>query len=834
MAIQVKRLDNGAIVDTPYAYSVNGVTGIVFVKNSKVFWKRNDSDQLIDIDGDSREDLLVNPIKSMINEFSLDLNTTVTPTDVPPVIPPSSLVPTLTVASDSTYKTLIGSTGSYQTRINLTITNDNSGIYAVQIASELGGGSLDGGGNPLTWGTLARQTNGTYYVTLPCSNTSPYLKAFWLRFTGNTGTALGNYVVFRTDGTDPLLIGGGETGGGETGGGTSSSEIISYSLESAENTLNLTQFPTISTPQKFNFVSGFGSPIYSNIGERDGKLIHKKIGLTHVFNIGLIDISKWGDVEGGILKARMAYRFNQFHHLVGEAVQSIKNRSGFDGGDGYWAGLDSYGQNFSGVSEAGAIKIGQEIGISHGNFYRPEDAAAGTNAVLAPGRYLFMDEENYNKGDANYGTFISGVLKGITLSNSDINVMFYGMPPNLWWLMGHTKSENLTDSDIQNFITTTTSIFNNSNFATTKCIVDLSFTYFKVPGLENEEIYKKVGSSYLLTGGKRQYRDDDFTINHFGQDMSILAQPNETIKYQLIHELTGDLSLSGSQYFNNPYTESATLKSEYYNQGYRVYSEARPFPYQWQPETELYVRGVYRFANSVLSNMLLLNKVEYGDYNLTNFRDRRIEFGLVRCPNTEPFTPYGNSILRRYTGKEMVLFEYLFGILSGVTTMESWADGFDLLTYPELKTQGNPVYVKAGETYLLNNSPYVLHIAAIQSVFKNIQGVNPSTFKYVHFYYPFKGEQNYEIIAAGIYTGSKFITVFLNPTLGKEEVLPFVMKVGTTEFNLALQGKRVLFKEFTVTSGLTAENFTLNYFNIYGTQIRVNGKISENISAHYV
>lgn len=616
---------------------------------------------------------------------------------------------------------------------------------------------------------------------------------------------------------------------------SSDSDLVAFAVESTNNTLNLTQFDSITLPDKFNLVYGFGSPIYTDMGERNGNIIQKEVGITHLFNSHLYPLNKWADVEGGVTKPRMAYRFNQFWWMVNEAVQTIKGQNGFTSNDGYWQGLDNQGQNFNGVTADGAIKIGQEIGASHANYYPVSgDTFDWNNPIAAPGRYLFMDEETYNTSDSNYQNFISGVLKGISLANTDIKVMYYGVSPIVWWLMARPNTMTLTDSDIESFFNVT-SIFNDSKFQNTKVIVNINFGYYKVPGLENEEIYKKTGENYQIVGGKRLYRDDNFTVNHFGQDVTILAEPHDWIKYWLMNENTGQQAF-GSSYIDNPNTESATIKPEYYNQGFRFFTNSRPFPSNWNTESELYVQGVYRYANSILANMLLLNKAEFNDWNITDFRDRNLEFGSVRCPNTEPFTPFGNSIARRQTGKELVLFEYLFGICSGITTMESWQDGYDL-TPSQAKIQGNPVYGTTdaeGQSFMLNNSPYVLHVAAFQSVFKNIQGVNPSTFKYIHFYYPFKGEKNSEIIASGIYTGTKFIAVFFNPTLGKNEGQNFILKVGATEFNLQLVGKKVLFKEFTVAANIAATAFSLNYFNIYNVNIKVNGKITENISAHYI
>lgn len=189
---QIIDIENGVLA------TIDGVGGAIVSKDlgegAKILFVVDDA---VDSIGKT---IRVQAPESMAKYFTYD-------TQIPQqnTTPPPSLVPFLSVADDLSYKTLLGTAGNYTTRINLNITNDSNGAYAVQIASQLSGGSLNESGLPATWATLTRQTNGMYYVTLPCSNTPPdYLQPFFVRFTGNTETKLGNYVVFKTDGTDPL------------------------------------------------------------------------------------------------------------------------------------------------------------------------------------------------------------------------------------------------------------------------------------------------------------------------------------------------------------------------------------------------------------------------------------------------------------------------------------------------------------------------------------------------------------------------------------------------------------------------------------------------------
>lgn len=202
MGVQVRNIQTGVVSTDPFAYTFRGEAGIIFVKDSQIFWSKNDHTTLVDVDGDSKADVIVSGIESMSNFFTLDTST-------PPVTPlDPSAKPILSVPDDLTYKTLLGTAGSYTTRINLRITNDGDGAYPVLISSQIGGGSLttDASGNklPNTWASLTRQSDGRYFVILPTTNTAPYIEPFFVRFSGNSISQLGNYVVFKTDGTNPL------------------------------------------------------------------------------------------------------------------------------------------------------------------------------------------------------------------------------------------------------------------------------------------------------------------------------------------------------------------------------------------------------------------------------------------------------------------------------------------------------------------------------------------------------------------------------------------------------------------------------------------------------
>lgn len=187
---QIRKRSDNSLVTVPYAYEFRGEQGHVVIEDGEIIWRKDDGDVVDTANGT----LLVYAGESMDNFFTIELE------DETPTLPPD-LVPDASIPNDLTYKTLLGTTGGYTTQINLTILNDEGGDYAVQISSEIGGGSLDAGGFPSTWATLTRQSTGKYHVILPCTGEP---EPYFIRFSGNTNHYFGNLITFRADGSDPL------------------------------------------------------------------------------------------------------------------------------------------------------------------------------------------------------------------------------------------------------------------------------------------------------------------------------------------------------------------------------------------------------------------------------------------------------------------------------------------------------------------------------------------------------------------------------------------------------------------------------------------------------
>jgi hypothetical protein len=619
----------------------------------------------------------------------------------------------------------------------------------------------------------------------------------------------------------------------------SGSDVISYTLEPDDNVLNLpAQFGPVVVPSHIRTVWGQGSPMWSSMGLVNGRISLLEVGYTHAQNLDKFAQELWCELVGGVRQANAHYYFNQMWYLVQQATKRIVD-GGLFANDGYLGdlggiyntagGSQNFGVNYSGVTRIGAISIGKIIGGNASVIDTPV-TKPGTFNFPAPKSYLFIDEETYDRtlpGGIGFYNFVSGIFEGIGSAGygPNVNTMFYGSIVT-YFINANPNTFALTDATIQGAMSG--SYF--GDWTNASSYFDVSLGYYKTPGIETNSIYQKdVNNNYIISGGKRLYRVEDLTETYFGKTVTILKEPNDSIKYWLTNDNNGQ-SLFGAQYVNNPGTEGVTIKSEYYNAGYRFNSDhSQPYPSTWKPETRYFVEQVYRYANAILLGKRVLDNTETPSPLSIDISSvstaRRLKTGAVRRPRTEPFTTWGNSIEIREIGEQLLMFDVLFSILAGCQSYDLWDDGNTLNVLP---TQGNPFDGRSE-----NWSRYIVITAALQSVFKALEGTDPNTWKHIHFYYPFKGEQLSEIIGVGIYVGTKFVCNFFNPSLDNGEYCDFVLRAGNTSRIYRLYGQRNLFKVITVPAGLANIDFKLEYTNIYGVPIKVNGQITNTIADHY-
>jgi hypothetical protein len=588
-----------------------------------------------------------------------------------------------------------------------------------------------------------------------------------------------------------------------------------------KNSFDWSKFESLTIPKGHNMILGYGSPIYKT-GLKKNKLPYFDSGWTHAINIETLPMKHWAVKKNGNWESKNNYYFQQYAHLIYKAAE--QNYSKWDKnkwGDinGLWNGKD-YGYDYSRITDEGAKALGRTIGA---NLSVALNNETGLWNVKTRNNYLIMDEEMYVHYP-NYRSFMGKVAEGITETNPELNVMLYG-PATSYFIHANNWTETIPDSKIEQQLKNGDFSFNNDGFLKSKTIFDLSMGYYKVPGIESNSKYKKVDGKYLIKNGKRVYATNNFYESYFGQKVEILGEPHEWLKYSLTlknPEKRDDTKgiykdLFGKQYFD----ESGKVKAQF-QALYR--SSGRPKS-EWLPESELAVRQEYKFVNGVLMKMLIMNRVEFGDYNINIYRDRNLKFGVVRRWRTEPFTDYGNHIERREIGPELVFWDVAFSIVAGVTTLEAWEDGLYL---NQLPASGKVLY---GEND--NYGRYEAATRAMQKVFKPFENLPVEKTKYLHFYMPFKGEKNAEAIVVARYNSGKMVLAARNPTLDPDEKQLLTLTLKGQKYEIGLRGNKTRLVELNVQNNLEAHEAILEQTNIYGQKIRTNGLSTWEIKSKY-
>ena len=203
---QVRRIIDNVLITVPFAFTHQGLNGTVVIDNF------GEGDKIYFTYGISTDDVSdtneVTTHISMGSFYSLDL-IEADPEGIDPDDPEDPILePTRTPAWNPTVSRTFIETGTYadETMIGLTMTNNPEGFemeFSAYFHGSISGSP--GSQSPLTWVTIPKDNDGKYYIIHPSNDdTPPTPQPFWVRFVGNTGTTFGNYITFRTDGTDPL------------------------------------------------------------------------------------------------------------------------------------------------------------------------------------------------------------------------------------------------------------------------------------------------------------------------------------------------------------------------------------------------------------------------------------------------------------------------------------------------------------------------------------------------------------------------------------------------------------------------------------------------------
>jgi hypothetical protein len=587
-----------------------------------------------------------------------------------------------------------------------------------------------------------------------------------------------------------------------------------YKLEMTPNTLNLAQFPDAKLPPHHLAILGYGFPSFAD-EPRNPILKVLTIGFTHFINAGAFR-------DTNVLPG-CQYSFENMNAMASDAADKIIKEGKYKTEYGSFEGITERKQSFGGITREGALELGKYMFFLRSHSWSPDTQS--WSRPTDDGSWIMMDEEEilWQKG-ANASQYAGWLMEGHAMAAPRKKIGFYGHP--VTWLF-HNAYDN-SDAAVETFLQNDRAYgFDSESWKKAAPYIDLSAGYFKIPYIQKSSLYKKDANGEYLKDdrGARIWRDDTFTEVMFGHTNHIWAEPEPDLRnFQQNDKGGGKVA---------PALEEGWKWTSWCGH------DRNP---AWQPEVKMMVDGIYRYADYIITSKLLLSKADFGDMDISHWRDARLRAYVERRPRTEPWTYGGNTRWIRETGETALKYEVMFAYLAGVQAVSTWDNGGSV-SEQSIKPQGQSVY---GQEEFLegiegkpgphpdNYSRYVVWSAAVNTFARLMNGVPvDETLTYIRFYYPIVGSRNREVISTGIYSGTRFIVMFNYPLLDPQEKLAIRIAAGNVQYDAVLAGREVLLLNLDVPAGLTPKDFTLTYNTIDGKPVRVNGLIGGRVAEHY-
>ncbi len=616
-----------------------------------------------------------------------------------------------------------------------------------------------------------------------------------------------------------------ETAAKETQVATGINGVLKYELPKGNNTTNWEQFPDLKVPEGITHVGGYGFPLYKNEKLQDGKLNLLAKGFTNLVNLNALPRKTWEGKNG--------YYFNQLYYLLKVAARNMVKEGKTGSKYGNVAAIaalenDNTRIPYYDITVEGAKELGRHIYYTNccGNSIDDQRYNIPQNESV-----IMLDEESMTPYDWPGGdsyAFMGYLNQGMMeAAGPGYRIFWYAQPAQKWSFANALRGvSHLTERDIEGAFTDRNILMNTPGWKSSTWYVDASGAYSKVPFLSNADIYEKVNGKIVIDrNGRRKFRNDDFNLKVYNKTLPVLATPHESIRYALQNSKTGE-QLFGRQYVDIGKDGSAAIRREYARRGFNWHENglARPYPQYWEPETKMWVEGIYRRADGIMADLLMLARLEKGRWDISKANVKYKLYGEHR-PQTEPWTFGGNSVEVREVGEGQIFYDTFMLLLSGGQALSSWDDGFFRNELPE---KGQGLYDK--DDYW---GRYHSKLAAVQTVLKPLEGSRSTDWTYVHFYYPFWGQKNSEVISSGICFKGKLYVFFLNPTLENGEKQELTLTAGSKTHRVELTGHEVYYKVLDVPDGLDPKDFKLDYTTIYGRKVKVNGRVTHKIAEHY-
>lgn len=609
-----------------------------------------------------------------------------------------------------------------------------------------------------------------------------------------------------------------------------------YTLPAAQNSINYQDLSDLEVTEDETYTLGFGAPLYSDIpNDESGKLILFKKGVQHIIHPNGFARSRWNPEHNHTF----AFPQNTFKTAAIWANASGQWNTGIHGDLTPMMNISTNVIPYEPLTVAGAKLLGRFVADAVGSNNSIDDPQ--WNIPAGKSHTMFDCENEPDRGWA-YGSitdFLGYIFEGIASRFEDLTgevspgkLELYGKA--ISWFKKSTlnfDSEDLTAlaNEAKNIILTNNHAYNPSIWTAKKVFIELGCGYFKTPSLENEvkQYAQNLDGSIKTANGVPVARTDQFTVSIFGKNVDVWQSPNDYIKWGIVNDTTGQQKLGWQAEWGakNPGAHITTPPA-----GWHWGNWVNNNPANWRPESALYQNNMYSRADQMLFGFLMLRHASKGDRDISFFDPtQKMLPSIVDRPVTEPYTWKGNGVLPREIGPQALKYSVYLYFLSGGRLFSTWDDGGYPSPWPVM---GAPLYGKND-----NYSRYIPGLAAYQSIFKQLEGVDKSDLIYLHFYTPFLGHQKREVISSAIYVKSsgKLLFFAFNPSLENTQKQTVKIRAGASARRVVLNGREVRYKVISgLPTGLTKNDFSLEYKNIYGQALKKSGVLTEEFNNHYI
>ncbi|GAB3518649.1 hypothetical protein [Emticicia fontis] len=562
-------------------------------------------------------------------------------------------------------------------------------------------------------------------------------------------------------------------------------ESQSYLISQVPNQINWSQFGNFQNTFG-QAVYGYGNPRFSNeTGPSGDALAH---GWTHTDGVGLNTIAQVPINKASKFMDCNAVFDNQ---IVPELIAAGKADA---------AGMSTKTENLTSVSDATAFEAGKKLYYSSWGAWVPETNSYGVrigvpfwNEEMWQGRWeekgrlmkqIILGAKDRATAEGKffepilYGYLFNSCLGSFTLNNASIPFGEKRFFPY------HSSAEIATFKNASVNVTPYLGIAG---------IQHGLFSYEKVPFPMYESLYKKDSDGkYVMSGGRRVWRDTDFTEKQNGQTINFYASPKDAREY----------------YYENDY-----------------------LPEVWYATIQPYAL----YSHLVFARMGL-KKFNNGNYDIStpdNFTNKLCH--IIRDETEGTF--FSMTKISRPISQYMAEFQVYLTYLIGVKSMYVWTDygpraglnepgGYPVKPYGQDYNLFKDGQIQPVPRYWGTFESYTASLKYLQDI-HNKYNVFSGSEKYWQATAP--SDQTNQVLLFGVLSGKNLVVFGTDPRLDKDEEIVVNMSLSNQSgFNktFKIKGRQHFVNAFELPAGTyTTDNIRLQYNDLYGVQHKHTGNL---------